>query len=157
MFQTDRADPVALFRQHFILFHALYRLQQDLLGRQQAMLHISSLQIVLDSYQEVATGQLAQADPLRGYYLDLKHLYTTGADDVAALLDSFWENLGRNRRRAEALRILGLNDPVDDASVRRRYRKLVMRHHPDRGGDTARLQLINAALAALLPGRLTTG
>jgi hypothetical protein len=25
-----------------------------------------------------------------------------------------------------------------------------MRHHPDRGGDTARLQVINAAVRALL-------
>jgi DnaJ-domain-containing protein 1 len=40
---------------------------------------------------------------------------------------------GRNSRRRAALAELGLQDPVDDATIKRRYRRLAMRHHPDQG------------------------
>jgi hypothetical protein len=152
-FQTDRADPLSLFRQHFLLFHCLYRLQQELFQQQRAQLEIGPLHIVLRAYQPGPAAQLALADPLRDYYLDLHHLIETGAEDVAALLDAFWLRMSRDDQRADALWVLGLNDPVDDAQIRRRYRELVMRHHPDRGGETARLQLFNAAVATLLPNK----
>jgi DnaJ-domain-containing protein 1 len=152
-FQTDRNNPVSLFRQHFILFHGLYRLQQDLLNRRQAQLQISPLRIVLHPYLASVTEQMTQADPLRRYYLDLTQLHATGAKEVEALLDAFWMRMTRDDQRKEALQVLGLSDPVNDSTIRRRYRELVMVHHPDRGGETARLQLLNAAVASLLPRR----
>lgn len=39
---------------------------------------------------------------------------------------------------------------MDDLTIKRHYRRLAMRHHPDRGGDKAQLQIINAAMEALL-------
>ena len=153
-FQSDRSNPLPLFQQHFLLFHCLYRLQQELYAQQSAQLQISPLQIILLPYYSNETGALAEADPVRSYYLDLSQLARTGAEDVDALLAEFWVRLSRHSRRNEALRILGLSDPVDDTTIRRRYRELVMAHHPDRGGDKDRLQLINAALADLLPRKL---
>lgn len=152
-FQTDRLVPLSLFRQHFLLFHSLYRLQQELLQQQRGQLEISPLQIILRPYQPGTDTQLATPDLLRRYYLDLAHLAETGAREVEALLNAFWTGINRADRREDALQVLGLCDPVDDARIRRRYRELVMRHHPDRGGDTARLQLLNAAVATLLPGK----
>jgi curved DNA-binding protein CbpA len=46
---------------------------------------------------------------------------------------------------------LELTEPFDAASVRTQYRRLAMRHHPDRGGDAERLQAINRAFRILLP------
>jgi DnaJ-domain-containing protein 1 len=131
-FQTDRADPICLFRQHFILFHSLYRLQQQLLEQKLAHLEINPLSIELHPYQPHKGDQLAQPDSLRDYYLDLDQLRDTGAQEVEALLNRFWTHILRNERRQEALAILGLRDPVDDAAIRRRYRELAMLHHPDR-------------------------
>lgn len=108
---------------------------------------------MLQSYQAVPAAQLALPDPLRDYYLDLQHLDDTGAADVTALLEAFWQGMTRTDQRAEALQVLGLSDPVDDVRIQRRYRELVMRHHPDRGGETAQLQLLNTAIATLLPGK----
>ena len=45
--------------------------------------------------------------------------------------------------------VLDLRDPIDAAAIKRRYRRLAMRHHPDRGGDGQRLGETNAALAVL--------
>jgi hypothetical protein len=54
---------------------------------------------------------------------------------------------------AAALRILGLNPPVDYAAIRARYIELVKRNHPDtNGGDKEseeRLKTINQALQVL--------
>ena len=108
---------------------------------------------MLCPYQPGTEAQLSLPNPLRRYYLDLSHLYQTGSAEVESLLNAFWQRMAQTDQREEALQVLGLAAPVDDASIRRRYRELVMRHHPDRGGETARLQLLNAAVATLLPGK----
>ena len=66
------------------------------------------------------------------------------------MLASFWTRLGREEGREEALEQLGLKDPVNDSVIKKRYRELVMEHHPDRGGEKEQLQLINAAVSVLL-------
>jgi len=92
---------------------------------------------------------LAEADPLRDYYLDLANLDATGEAEVERLLADFWQRFAGADERAAALAVLGLADPVDAATIKQRYRELVMRHHPDRGGDTRRLQELNEAMAWL--------
>ncbi len=51
--------------------------------------------------------------------------------------------------RRDALAELELTDPVDWRAIKSQHRQLAMRHHPDRGGDEARLQAINAAMNVL--------
>lgn len=51
--------------------------------------------------------------------------------------------------RTAALAVLGLAEPTDWPAIRRRYRELAGRHHPDRGGEAGRLQEIHAALRIL--------
>jgi hypothetical protein len=142
-------QPHALFCAHFLLFHALYRLRDQAWQARRAHLEISPLTIRWRPYAG-GSQDLALPDSLRDYYLDLSNLVHTSARDVDELLAAFWVRFERRDQRAEALAALGLSDPVDDATIKRTYRELAMRHHPDRGGDTARLQLINAALRVLL-------
>lgn len=141
-------QPLELFRVHFLLFHALYRLRERLWQEERGHLEIGMSRIVLRPYRRGVAG-LAGRDPLRDYYLDLDNLKTTTEEDVIELLAGFWTRLQANERRAEALAVLGLRDPVDHAAVKKQYRVLAMQHHPDRGGDTARLQAINHAMAIL--------
>lgn len=145
------SDPLALFRQHFMLFHLLYRLRDELRGRRAGDLAIHCLEIRLLPY---TSGQaaLGRTDTLRAYYLDLQQLGATDRDAVRALLTGFWRRLGADDRRAQALEVLELADPVDAAAIKRQYRRLAMRHHPDRGGDTERLQAINQAMTVLTDG-----
>ncbi len=138
-------DPLALFQIHFIVFHALYQLRDQLWQQQQGQLEIAPLIIQLQPYR---TGQqaISQNDPLRAYYLDLDNLETTRERDVDELLSAFWRKLGSGDGRKTALEELGLCDPVDDETIKQTWRQLVMQHHPDRGGDKTKLQLINAAM-----------
>lgn len=143
------APPYALFRAHFLLFHALYRLRDRLAGAGEALLEIAPLCIRLMPWS-ASEAALESADPLRDYYLDWRHLEETGETEVADLIAGFWQRLAKFEHRDCALAELGLTDPVDDDIIKSAWRRLAMEHHPDRGGDTARLQAINAAVDCLL-------
>ena len=149
-------DSVRLFRVHFTLFHVLYRLRERLSDERRGDLHISPLRIVLHACPQDTTHSrhLSDHDPLRDYYMDTKHLDNTSAEDVDSLLQGFWSKLaGGGTQREQALQVLGLDDPVDDETIKHRYRRLVMRLHPDRGGNDQRLSEVNAAMAVLIQRR----
>lgn len=142
-------DSFSLFRAHFLLFHVLYRMRERLLVERRADLHVEPLRIQMAPYVARERGQLSEPDPLRAYYLDLDQLQNTGRDDIESMLGRFWSRMYADDHRADALRTLALQDPVDYETIRNRYRQLVMCHHPDRGGETARLQELNEAMAIL--------
>lgn len=148
---TTLRDSFSLFCSHFRLFNALYRLREQLWQEQLGELIINPLRVVLRPFDvgESETRQLAGVDPLRDYYLDITHLEQTTAEQVEQMLEKFWVRLEGSERRREALAVLELTDPIDATAIKLHYRKLVMKHHPDRGGDTVHLQMINAAMAVL--------
>lgn len=141
-------DQLALFRQHFLLFHLLYRLRLLLREEQSGDLDISTLAIRMQPYARGGEG-LSVGDPLQEYYLDLSQLEQTSAEDVRELLDGFWSAVGVGPEKAGALDTLGLVEPVDYATIKHRYRQLAMQHHPDRGGDHETLQRLNEAMSIL--------
>lgn len=144
-----RQDEHALFCQHFLLFHALYKLREILHAQQQACLEISVLRICLTDWHDSQLSLPAEADPLGEFYLDITQLEKISADDVQQMLGDFWLRFHNNECRSEALRVLGLDDPVSDTDIKQQYRRLAMQHHPDRGGDYGVLQKINAAMKLL--------
>ena len=148
--ESARRPALGLFRAHFALFHALYRLRDRLWDERRAHLDIHTLCIQLGPYSAQYSNLPSRRDPLRDYYLDARHLQETTAGDVEQLLGKFWRRFGPRDQRAQALGVLGLSDPVDDATIKQTWRRLAMQHHPDRGGSEQRLQEINAALTALL-------
>jgi hypothetical protein len=142
-------DSLALFRAHFLLFHALYRLDEELQRRRSGALRIAPLRIRLRPFADPAGAQLGRADSLRAYYLDLGNLSGVRAADVDRLLGEFWVRYCAREQRVSALAVLGLTDPVDAAAIKRRYRRLAMALHPDRGGDTTRFQALQEAMDML--------
>lgn len=141
-------EPMALFFSHFLLHHALYRLQTDLWQQQKAYLEISALCIQLHPYQ-AGEQALSTPDALRAYYLDATNLSKMTGERLDQLLGQFWQKFHAADDKQQALAALELSEPVDYATIRQRYRQLAMQHHPDRGGDTAKLQSINQAMAVL--------
>ena len=133
-----------MFRAHFVLFNALYKLRDQLWQDQIAQLDITSIMVTLSPYQQ-GQHDLVHHDPLRAYYLDLNNLDLTSAEDVENLLNAFWVKFNAQTERQRALEILELNEPVDLLMIKSQYKRLAMQHHPDRGGDKHTLQKINAA------------
>ncbi len=145
-------EPLSLFRGHYLLFHALYRLRERLAGERRGRLRVDPLSIVLESEPLPCGGGTALASDEPDFapcYADLARLATVTVAEVAELLRGLHAACRRNGRRGAALAVLELRDPVDAAAIKRQYRRLAMRHHPDRGGDGRRLGEINVALAIL--------
>jgi len=144
------SDRLVLFRSHFLLFNALYRLRERLWQEESAHLQIEPLCIRLLPY---AAGEqaLAEQDPLRDYYLDLNQLRDTDERDVEHLLTSFWTRMQGGDEKRAALELFEMDEqlPVTAARIKQRYRQLVAQHHPDRGGSTERLKSINLAMEIL--------
>ncbi len=148
-----RSHPAALYRAHFLLFHTLYRLRFQLIDEGLHLeihcldIHLRPAKLALEDEQA-----LAERDGLAAFYLDLTNL--EGMDDAAVerlITDGLRRALGSTGRE-EALAELGLAEGATPAQIRNRYRRLAMRHHPDRGGDTETLQRINNAYQRLMRG-----
>ena len=144
-------DKLVLFRTHFLLFNALYRLREQLWAAQRGYVQISALNIQLLPYQ-AGSAELSEHDPLRDYYLDLSQLSDTDEQDVAKLLQSFWSRMQGGEEQQAALELFELTNSAEAltfSTIKHRYRQLVSQHHPDRGGSTERLQSINKAMEIL--------
>ncbi|WP_018717595.1 DNA-J related domain-containing protein [Arhodomonas aquaeolei] len=140
------ARPLAMYRTHFLLFHTLYRLGERL------AVHGEDVQVdclCIRILPRTTASALGAPDGVRAFYTDMGNLDGITEAEVERLLGSFWQRLARDDGRADALAELGLSDPVDDAAIRAAYRRLAMRHHPDRGGDGGRLREINRAMRTL--------
>ena len=139
----------ALFKAHFLLFNILYQLRNRLLEQRLGFLDINPVKIRLLPYQD-GEASLDEYDALMEYYLDFSNLENISAREVDEMLAGFYIKLANNDKRQEALQVLGLEDPVDDHTIKKQYRRLAMEHHPDRGGDHTVLQEINSAVKILI-------
>lgn len=144
------ADKLVLFRTHFLLFNALYRLRERLWQEQTHLLEISPLCIRLLPYQP-GNAALSERDELRDYYLDMSQLRDTDERDVERLLTSFWTRMQGGEEKQAALELFELANErtLDLPRIKLRYRQMVSAHHPERGGSTERLQSINLAMEIL--------
>lgn len=145
-------DELGLFRVHFLLFHHLHRLRASLRAAGQGDLEVHCLGIRLLPLQggPPNPGNLPDTpDPLAAYYLDLGNLSRTTREDVQELLRWFWRRYRVHGRRDEALEALGLDPGATPGQIRRRYRTLVLAHHPDRGGDAEIFRQVVGAMEVL--------
>jgi hypothetical protein len=146
-------EPEKLYPVHFLLFHVLYRLR-DQLSETGESLRISPLNICLETQKVVGgKGVPDGVDTLRQFYLDLSQ-YRLPEDAIHQMMDDFWSGRpGKGPAPAEtkaAAETLGFEAlPSDLPSVKQRFRRAVMRAHPDRGGNTETIQHLNDAFAVL--------
>lgn len=152
----DAREPLSLFRGHYLLFHVLYRLRDRLTRERRGHLVVDPLRIALEPTAVTESGEksaaLTPALDFADWYADLRRLTTVTAVEINTWLRQFHAARQGWSQRQAALAALELQDPVDTAAIRRQYRRLAMRHHPDRGGDGQRLREIHAALAVLAGG-----
>lgn len=150
------SNNVKLFRTHFMLFNALYQLRDELWRTAKGHLEITPVRLTLMPYQP-GSPALHQPDPMRDYYLDIDMLEKTTEQDIETALNSFWKRLHQETIFSsggltnKALKTLGLPQGATSDQIRLSYRRLAMQHHPDRGGEAAKLQEINEAMQVLRP------
>ncbi|MEM7181990.1 MAG: DNA-J related domain-containing protein [Spirochaetota bacterium] len=147
-FTTDSlAENFTMFQTHFLLFHVLYKLKDHLETHKAETLEIHCLKIQLHSLTFTRNiDNLVKSDPLKDYYLDLQNLQKTTEDDVEELLKSFWMQWKSYQERNPSLQVLGLPEDASTEEIEKRYRILVKKHHPDKGGNPETFQKIQTAM-----------
>jgi len=138
-----------LFKRNFLLMNALYQLQEILLPQQ--WLQVQAMDIRLCNNQSATQNQIDKDDPLRSYYLDWDN-YHTDIEAIKALLSSFWRryqsHIGASKASVSCPQphdyaILDLPTDATASQIRRQWRKLALRWHPDRpNGDAEQFRKI---------------
>ncbi|MEE2001776.1 DNA-J related domain-containing protein, partial [Alkalimonas sp. MEB108] len=143
----------ALFQRHFVLQHLLYCIQQLWLADEVAWLDIGLAKAELLPYQG---QQLSAQDQGRAqYYLNWQNFYRMDAATLAQQLDDFWLQFASRAvatpqfSHQQACELLQLSWPCPLAVLKRQYRSLALKHHPDRGGDAEQFVRIRLAYQQL--------
>lgn len=140
-----------LFKRNFLIMNALYQLQETLYPEQ--FLQVEAMNIALLSSRGMQQGRsIEEYDPLREYYTDWAN-YEAEQGEIRRLLDEFWSRyrdfVGSdhtkfgNVSRDKALRVFDLHYDATDSEIRKRWRKLALKWHPDRqNGDSEQFRLV---------------
>ena len=138
----DKDANKALFKRNFLLMNALYQLQEMLLPEQWLQVQAMDIQLLAEPPADLAL-MLVQDIALRRYYLDWSH-FETNAESIDALFTDFWgryeDSLGKPEHRldkAKALQIFELDSGASKQDIRRQWRKLALKWHPDRASGDA--------------------
>ncbi|EKO3826259.1 DnaJ domain-containing protein [Vibrio harveyi] len=156
--QLDESPDKDLFKRNFLLMNALYQLQETLYP--DGWLQVEAMNIVLMSSIEASRHSVDTNDPLREYYLDWKN-YEADEGEVRRLLNDFWSryqryiggNVSDDLDRSKALHLFELDADATRAEIRRQWRKLALRWHPDReNGNADRFRVLCNAWNVLRNG-----
>jgi hypothetical protein len=127
----------ALFKRNFLLMNALYQLQGILLPEQWLQVQPTDIQIFTQLPTDLPLV-LEQEAALRCYYLDWTH-FDTSADCIEAMFTQFWNRYDTYIGKAvqqidknQALQIFELDNNASKQDIRRQWRKLALKWHPDR-------------------------
>jgi hypothetical protein len=162
------ASPLDLYRNHFALFHLLYRLQEEFY-QEGVYLHVHFMRIFLAEYPVSGkcryyiddTGQFCGADcagennycpfhrnsvgesavealSIKYFYLDRDNFDRLDEKTAEAFLQGAWDLLTRYGEYEKSLSVLGIIGAPDLRTVKRNFRRLAMEHHPDRGAESHR-------------------
>lgn len=143
---VNSADSLALYGAHFLIYNALYQLHKTYLLDGEYYLAISALSIELQPVKSESTRSSSVSSPsdcqsemvgLAKYYLDWRNLDSATQSSVDQLLEGFWLQYVDVDDYQKALQVLQLEGETSFDAMKKRYRELLMRHHPDRGGESA--------------------
>ncbi|RTZ17388.1 molecular chaperone DnaJ [Vibrio aquaticus] len=133
----DASPEKDLFKRNFLMMNALYQLQETLYPDN--WLQVEAMDIILMPSHQVAGHEVDHQDPLRDYYTQW-HNYEAEEGEVKRLLNEFWTRYrefvgstnGKDMDRAKALSLFKLSPDATPAEIRKTWRKLALKWHPDR-------------------------
>jgi len=156
------SDSNTLFKTHFILFHCLYRLQQQYMASGVGFLEVHTLCIKLCVFDDnKAQRGLSKEDSLATYYLDWSN-YKTTDKEIDDLLASFWERFISGNQYGDRIiseeeittakqRLkIPIDADMDKAMLKKQYRKALQQSHPDKGGSKDDAQAVIMSYKLLL-------
>jgi len=137
MHNLDPLPEKDLFKRNFLLMNSLYELQDILMPKQ--WLQVKAMEIQIFRIIPASADLQHSSDAaLRDYYLDW-HNYDASVNVVREMLESFWSSYqhyigvnGQLMHKGNALKVFELDDTATNKDIRKQWRKLALKWHPDR-------------------------
>ena len=104
------------------------------------------LELIEESKSDAASIQLLERFLDKYFDENWRETYQSSSDRYENNNDYSSDSISR----AQALKILGLVEPVTDEQIKEAHRRLILANHPDRGGSTFLATQINKAKDVLL-------
>ena len=142
----DQVPEKELFKKNFLIMNALYQLQETLYPDNWLQVQAMDIELMCGRYHG-STHAIDQQDPLREYYIDWSN-YEAEEGEVKRLLNEFWTRYKKyvggvetDMDRSRALSLFELSLDASPEEIRKQWRRLALRWHPDRDqGNTAQFQ-----------------
>ncbi|PIE32963.1 hypothetical protein CSA56_13610 [candidate division KSB3 bacterium] len=184
--EVTLAEPLSLYQHHFLLFHLLYQLQDEFYAEGEFLFVHFMRTIVRPypdigacrffeenltlfcraacppgktycDVHEAMVGQTALEElSVKYFYLDERNFEKLDAETAEAFLNGTWEIFAHYDTYQNSLRVLGLSETADLSLIKKTFKRLAKRHHPDLGGQSHEtfIELNNAYqfLIRALPG-----
>ncbi|WP_375749858.1 DNA-J related domain-containing protein [Vibrio sp. HN007] len=134
--KLDANQEKDLFKRNFLIMNALYQLQSLL--SESEYLQVQSMDIRLIEAEVYTENKIDKHDPLKSYYTDWNN-YETSEQEIQQLFDDFWDRYTRyislattNYSRLEALSVFGLSPDASYLEIKKKWREMALKWHPDR-------------------------
>ncbi|NVK25119.1 MAG: DnaJ domain-containing protein [Gammaproteobacteria bacterium] len=161
-------DEMSLFQTHFAVYNTLFRLRD--LGREHKLFDIDILPTKItktyitksgestSEHSKILPSDEPETEKLREYYLDWNNFHQTTHENLQDMLTNFWKKVTTHinqpqleqAEQSELLNILELQQLPSETKLKTHFRKLCLKHHPDKGGDHKKFQQILFAYQTLL-------
>ncbi len=144
----DDSPEKDLFKKNFLIMNALYQLQETLYPDN--WLQVEAMSIELMSGTQSHLHEIDLNDPLRDYYTHWIN-YEANEGEVKRLLNEFWTRYrqsvgstnGSDMDREKALRLFELSHDSTQIQIRKKWRRLALKWHPDREhGNAERFRVL---------------
>ncbi|MCW8334884.1 DNA-J related domain-containing protein [Vibrio paucivorans] len=144
----DGSPEKDLFKRNFLIMNALYQLQETLYPEK--WLQVEAMDIALMPAYRVSETEMGHQDALREYYTQWVN-YEAEEGEVKRLLNEFWTRYrefvgstnGKDMDRAKALSLFKLPYDASNSEIRKTWRKLALKWHPDRdNGDADQFRVL---------------
>ncbi|RQW64802.1 DNA-J related domain-containing protein [Vibrio viridaestus] len=139
----DEIPEKDVFKRNFLIMNGLYQLQEILIP--EYWLQVEAMNIQLFGSVHSSRTDIDTHDPLREYYLEWQN-YDATEGEVKRLLNEFWKHYQRyvgssgaelSIDRKRALELFELDSQATSEEIRKRWRKLALKWHPDRSGGNS--------------------
>ncbi len=159
-------DTLTLYQNHFLLFHVLYRLQDEF-AREGKYLFVHFMRTMLVPYPEKGQcrffeedlGQFCKAAcdrdqnycqfhatmlgdtaleelSIKYFYLDTRNFYKLDKETAEAFMQGTWEILTHYDAYKKSFEILGLPETSDFKLIKKKFKHLAKQYHPDCGAQS---------------------
>ncbi|KWU02660.1 molecular chaperone DnaJ [Vibrio toranzoniae] len=144
----DSVPEKELFKKNFLIMNALYQLQDTLYPDSWLQVQAMDIELMNGRYHG-STHTIDIEDPLRDYYINWLN-YEADEGEVKRLLNEFWTRYKKfvggsetDMDRSNALSLFELPLDATQQDIRKRWRRLALRWHPDRDeGNTSKFQTL---------------